>query len=188
MFIDYKNGVLPQVEIKYKRGDKVFIHRATHTWTKFSGKLNIIVVQLTFLMTGPRDRLVLQQVLPSHWDIREVHIQQHWDWAGGCLEEEDLERDEEGVLQQPGGQDSLARWGWGRSYSSTVLASQSLITDIFRETTETGRPAGRVLSPWDGNITHIYHSFLHDYQSKNIQKIKLQWIDYKDPHFITHTL
>ena len=38
VFIDYKNGVGPQIEIKYKRGEKKFIHRATQTWTKFSGK------------------------------------------------------------------------------------------------------------------------------------------------------
>ena len=38
VFIDYKNGVGPQIEIKYKRGEKKFIHRAAHTWTKFSGK------------------------------------------------------------------------------------------------------------------------------------------------------
>ena len=47
VFIDYKNGVMPQVEIKYKRGDKVFIHRASHTWTKFSGKYKF-VLQLRF--------------------------------------------------------------------------------------------------------------------------------------------
>ena len=37
VFIDYKNGVGPQIEIKYKRGDKTFIHQASHRWAKFSG-------------------------------------------------------------------------------------------------------------------------------------------------------
>ena len=39
VFIDYKNGVGPQIEIKYKKGNKKFIHRASQTWTKFSGKV-----------------------------------------------------------------------------------------------------------------------------------------------------
>ena len=38
VFIDYKNGVGPQIEIKYKQGDKTFIHFASHRWAKFSGK------------------------------------------------------------------------------------------------------------------------------------------------------
>ena len=38
VFIDYKNGVGPQIEIKYKKGEKKFIHRASQTWTKFSGE------------------------------------------------------------------------------------------------------------------------------------------------------
>ena len=38
VFIDYKNGVGPQIEIKYKRGEKKFIHRASQSWTKFSGE------------------------------------------------------------------------------------------------------------------------------------------------------
>ncbi len=38
VFIDYKNGVGPQIEIKYKKGDKTFIHYASHRWAKFSGK------------------------------------------------------------------------------------------------------------------------------------------------------
>ena len=38
VFLDYKNGVGPQIEIKYKQGDKTFIHFASHRWAKFSGK------------------------------------------------------------------------------------------------------------------------------------------------------
>lgn len=52
VFIDYKNGVMPQVEIKYKRGDKVFIHRASHTWTKFSGKTKIIFILFISINEG----------------------------------------------------------------------------------------------------------------------------------------
>ena len=38
VFLDYKNGVGPQIEIKYKSGDKTFIHQASHRWAKHSGK------------------------------------------------------------------------------------------------------------------------------------------------------
>ena len=37
VFIDYKNGVMPQIRIKYMRGEKSIIHLASHRWTKFSG-------------------------------------------------------------------------------------------------------------------------------------------------------
>ena len=37
VFIDYKNGVGPQIEIKYKQGGKSFIHQASHRWAKLSG-------------------------------------------------------------------------------------------------------------------------------------------------------
>ena len=37
VFLDYKNGVGPQIEIKYKKGNKKFIHQASQRWTKFSG-------------------------------------------------------------------------------------------------------------------------------------------------------
>ena len=36
-FIDYKNGIIPQIEIKYKKGNKLLIHTASQRWTKFSG-------------------------------------------------------------------------------------------------------------------------------------------------------
>ena len=42
VFIDYKNGVGPQIEIKYKQGDKTFIHFASHRWAKFSGKYHLL--------------------------------------------------------------------------------------------------------------------------------------------------
>ena len=38
VFLDYKNGVGPQINIKYKSGDKTFIHQASHRWSKFSGE------------------------------------------------------------------------------------------------------------------------------------------------------
>ena len=38
VFLDYKNGVGPQINIKYKSGDKTFIHQASHRWAKFSGE------------------------------------------------------------------------------------------------------------------------------------------------------
>ena len=31
-FIDYKNGIIPQIQIKYSRGDKTGIHLATERW------------------------------------------------------------------------------------------------------------------------------------------------------------
>jgi hypothetical protein len=30
VFIDYKNGVMPQIRIKYMRGEKSLIHLASH--------------------------------------------------------------------------------------------------------------------------------------------------------------
>ena len=42
VFLDYKNGVGPQIEIKYKSGDKTFIHQASHRWAKHSGKFQHI--------------------------------------------------------------------------------------------------------------------------------------------------
>ena len=44
--------------------------------------------------------MVFQQVLPSHRDIRTVHLKKYRDGSGGRLEEEHLERYEGGVLQQ----------------------------------------------------------------------------------------
>ena len=32
VFIDYKNGVIPQIEIKYTKGNKVLIHTASQRW------------------------------------------------------------------------------------------------------------------------------------------------------------
>ena len=29
VFIDYKNGIIPQIEIKYTKGDKIMIHTAS---------------------------------------------------------------------------------------------------------------------------------------------------------------
>ena len=99
VFIDYKNGVMPQVNIKYTRGDRVFIHRASHSWTKFSGKktTNVFVSVLNHYL---RHWLVFQQILPSHRDIRPLYNKKYRDWSGGCLEEENVERYEGGILQQ----------------------------------------------------------------------------------------
>ena len=51
VFIDYKNGVGPQIEIKYKQGDKTFIHFASHRWAKFSGKYSKVYYNILTLKT-----------------------------------------------------------------------------------------------------------------------------------------
>ena len=38
VFIDYKNGVIPQIEIKYRLGERQLLHLASHRWTKVTNK------------------------------------------------------------------------------------------------------------------------------------------------------
>jgi len=57
VFIDYKNGVSPQIEIKYKKGNKKFIHKASQTWTKFSGT-KIHKKSSSIMLKFSRNRLV----------------------------------------------------------------------------------------------------------------------------------
>ena len=57
VFIDYKNGVSPQIEIKYKKGNKKFIHKASQTWTKFSGT-KIYKKSSSIMLKFSRNRLV----------------------------------------------------------------------------------------------------------------------------------
>ena len=57
VFIDYKNGVSPQIEIKYKKGNKKFIHKASQTWTKFSG-IKIYKKSSSIMLKFSRNRLV----------------------------------------------------------------------------------------------------------------------------------
>ena len=55
VFLDYKNGVGPQIEIKYKKGNKKFIHQASQRWTKFSGKNKKKYMYFLFMLTQGLD-------------------------------------------------------------------------------------------------------------------------------------